>query len=174
MRSLAQKILRSRPSRPMVLLAAAGSLCLAGLVLGFEVAPASGQTKATAIPVVNVTLGGSDDRTILLSKGLVQFGKVTFNVRNTGKKKHSFELCVGVTYSATANSCIGTATKILEHGQTAKLTLTLSQGIHEFLRTVPSDAKAGIRAASTPSRSRRRRPSTRALPRPARTRSPRR
>jgi hypothetical protein len=149
MRSLAQKNSSRTPkrhSRPLVALAVACSLSLTGLFLAIEVAPAAGQAKATAIPVVKVTLGGSDDHTILVSKGLVGLGKTTFSIKNTGKKKHSFEICFNTTYSTTANSCVaGQTSKVLARGKTAAFTVTLQQGIHEYLSTVKGDAKAGMR-----------------------------
>jgi uncharacterized cupredoxin-like copper-binding protein len=147
MRSLARKYSRTRPRhyrRPILLLSVACWLCLTALLLVSEAAPATGRAIAAA-PVIKVTLGGADDHTILLSKGTIGPGKVTFNVRNTGKKKHSFSVCLGTTYSATANSCIGDGTKKLAHGTSASLTVDLSEGIHEYLSTVPGDAKAGMK-----------------------------
>lgn len=149
MRSLAQKNSLRRPRHPrrsILLLSAACSLCLTGLVFAFAVAPASGQNQATAIPVVKVTIGGKDDKTILVSKGLVGLGQTTFVIKNTGKKKHNFELCYNTTYSTVANSCVaGKSTKVLSHGQSATFTVTLQQGIHEYLSTVKGDAKAGMK-----------------------------
>ena len=149
MRSLAQKNSHTRPRqhlRPTTLVSVACSLFLTALLLVIEAAPAAGHAMAPApVPVVKVTLGGADDHTILLSKGTVAPGKVTFNVRNTGKKKHNFSVCLGTTYSATALSCIGNTTKKLAHGASATLTMDLSEGIHEYLSTVPGDAKRGMK-----------------------------
>jgi hypothetical protein len=124
----------------------AASLCASALLLLVAAAPAGARPAATPIPVVAVTIGGADDHTIMLSKGLIGLTATTFAVRNTGKKPHSFEVCYNTTYSTTATSCIaGKTTKVLKHGQRASFTVTLQQGIHEFLSTVKGDAKRGMK-----------------------------
>jgi uncharacterized cupredoxin-like copper-binding protein len=141
----------ARPRQPrwaVAWLSAAGSLGLAATVLSFAVAPALGQpakTSAESPTVVTVTLGKPSEFRIKLSKGSVPLGKVTFKVSNKGKKSHSFKICTATTYSTAANTCLGAATKVLKPGGTATLNVTLTLGIHEYLSSVPGQAKAGMK-----------------------------
>jgi uncharacterized cupredoxin-like copper-binding protein len=123
------------------------SLCLGALVLGLEVASASGEAKAHMVTgtTVIVSLGKPDDHTIWLSKDQVAKGRVTFKVTNKGKKKHNFQICSAPANSAVANSCVGLDTKVLAPGMSATLTVTLQVGIYEYLSSVPGDAKAGMK-----------------------------
>jgi uncharacterized cupredoxin-like copper-binding protein len=129
-------------------LAAVGLLGLVAALLSFAVAPASGQARARAAAgatVINVTLGKPSELRMKLSSGSVPIGKVTFKVTNRGKKSHAFKVCSGTTLSTVANTCLGTATKLIKPGGSASLTVTLTLGIHEYLSSVVSEAKAGMK-----------------------------
>ena len=58
---------------------------------------------------------------------------------------HSFKVCTKAVTAATANTCLGTATKVLNKGQSATLTVTLAKGTFEFLCTVSGHASNGMK-----------------------------
>ena len=105
-------------------------------------AVATGPEDASTI---KVTLGSPDEYDMVLDKGSVGFGKVTFNVVNKGKRPHSFKICTQTTYSTAAFACVGTATKTLAPGESAVLVADLAQGIHEYLSSVGRDAFKGMK-----------------------------
>jgi hypothetical protein len=128
-----------------VVLSVACSLSLAGLALALEAAPADGQARAT-ITVDKVTIGGADDKTIIVQNGLIGLSATAFKVTNTGRKPHSFVICYETVNAVTATKCIaGKGTKVLKPHASQTFTITLQQGIHEYLSTVPGDAKRGMK-----------------------------
>ena len=117
------------------------------LVFGLAVAvPAMGRTSSaeTTGTSISVTIGKPTEFGFKLSKMTVPAGKVTFKVTNHGVTTHSFKICSKVS-SAKANACLGTATKLLNPGQTQSLIVTLSKGDHEFLSAKPGDASDGMK-----------------------------
>jgi uncharacterized cupredoxin-like copper-binding protein len=101
------------------------------------------------VSVVTVTAGKPSELAFKLSKSsMIPSGTVTFKVTNMGVAFHNFKICAKPLASATdvADACTGKATKILKHGQSATLTVTLSaKGKYEFLCTVTGHAAAGMR-----------------------------
>jgi hypothetical protein len=79
---------------------------------------------------------------------MVTPGTITFNVTNQGVAFHDFRICSAPVASASVvkNSCSGKTTKILHHGDSATLTVTISKtGKYEFLCTVSGHAAAGMK-----------------------------
>jgi len=129
-------------------LAIGSAFCLAAL-LGARAAMAAGHGAKAAPPVILVTLGKPSEFRITLSRVSAVAQKVTFKVRNKGKKPHSFKICSKATKTATANACDGVGTKLLKPGQAAILTVFLAKGAHEYLSSSAKDAKAGMKGAFT-------------------------
>jgi plastocyanin len=96
-----------------------------------------------------VTAGKPSELAFRLSKNsLLPVGTVTFKVTNMGVAYHNFKICtIPVPTAAGAqNSCIGTSTRTLHHGQSQTLTVKFSlAGKYEFLCTVPGHAAAGMK-----------------------------
>jgi uncharacterized cupredoxin-like copper-binding protein len=125
-------------------------------VLGTASAPAA-LKRATAVhhsasskvSVVSVTAGKPSELAFKLSKtSMVPAGTITFKVTNLGVAFHNFKVCtIPVPGAAGAkNVCFGKGTRILHHGQSATLTVTLSlAGKYEFLCTVTGHAAAGMK-----------------------------
>jgi len=135
-------------------------VCVAGGLLvaafGTGSAPAAPKRAASVKPaasrkvtVITVTAGKPSELAFKLSKtSSIPAGTITFNVTDMGVAFHNFKICsVPVTTAASAkNTCNGKATKILHHGDTATLTVTLSKtGKYEFLCTVTGHAAAGMK-----------------------------
>jgi uncharacterized cupredoxin-like copper-binding protein len=106
------------------------------------------QAKQTAAKVttITVTMGKPSEFAFTLSKSSnVAVGAVTFKVTNKGKIGHSFKVCTKAVTTAKANACVGTATKVLNAGQSQTITVTLAKGKFEFLCTVSGHAAGGMK-----------------------------
>jgi len=125
-------------------------------VLGAASAPAAlkrstsvDSTASKKVSILVVTAGKPSELAFKLSKStLVPVGTVTFKVTNMGVAYHNFKICtIPVPTAAGAqNSCIGTSTRTLKHGQSQTLTVKFSlAGKYEFLCTVPGHAAAGMK-----------------------------
>jgi uncharacterized cupredoxin-like copper-binding protein len=121
-------------------------------------APAAHQrttaAQATARPhavptTITVTAGKPSELAFKLSKtSMVKPGIITFNVTNQGVAYHNFRICLKPVSVASlvTNSCVGKTTKLLHHGDTATLTVTiLKAGKYEFLCAVSGHAAAGMK-----------------------------
>jgi cytochrome c6 len=85
---------------------------------------------ATHVVTIKVT---ARDYAFKLSKKTAPAGKVTFVVKNTGKKNHNFKIT-------------NKKTPILKPGKTAKLVVTFKKaGNFAYTSTVPGDAKKGMK-----------------------------
>ena len=99
------------------------------LVWALPAVASSTQVKATA---VTVTAGSPSEFKFKLSKMKVPHGSVTFTVKNGGAVPHDFKIA-------------GKKTKLLNAGQSAKLTVTFSKaGKFKYLCTVPSHETLGM------------------------------
>jgi uncharacterized cupredoxin-like copper-binding protein len=95
---------------------------------------------------VAVTAGKPSELAFKLSKtSEIPAGVVTFNVTNSGKIAHTFEICTTPTTSDTANSCKGKVTPLLQPGKSATISVTLKKGTYEFVCTFPGHASAGMK-----------------------------
>jgi len=136
---------------------AAFGVSLLGLMvwlLSAALGPAAAQVrvhKAPKVTIVSVTAGKPSELAFKLSKfSNLPKGTITFNVTNAGFAFHNFKLCLVpvsvITASATPNACTGKATKLLKHGQSVTLTVTLTKaGTYEFLCTVTGHAASGMK-----------------------------
>jgi uncharacterized cupredoxin-like copper-binding protein len=129
---------------------------IAAVVAGFAPAAHKRTTaaQATARPfavptTITVTAGKPSELAFKLSKtSMVKPGAITFNVTNQGVAFHDFRICSKPVTSASVvtNSCSGKTTKVLHHGDSATLTVTISKsGKYEFLCTVSGHAAAGMK-----------------------------
>ena len=125
-------------------------------VLGTQAAPgalkraaAVNHSASSKVSVISVTAGKPSELAFKLSKtSMVPAGTITFKVTNLGVAFHNFKVCtIPVPGAAGAkNVCFGKGTRILHHGQSATLTVTLSlAGKYEFLCTVTGHAAAGMK-----------------------------
>jgi uncharacterized cupredoxin-like copper-binding protein len=81
----------------------------------------------------SVKVTAKDTFRFVLSRRSAPHGKVTFKVTNKGRLRHDFKIA-------------GKKTKLLKHGQTATLTVTLKKGKkYTYLCTVPGHAAAGMK-----------------------------
>src|SRR6266853_1902133 len=126
-------------------------LCVAAGLLalsGFESAPA-GHAAATPAKVmtITVTAGKPSELAFKLSKFLaLPAGPITFKVTNMGLGFHDFKICTTPVTSLAKNACLGKVTKLLHHGDTATLTVTLTKdGKYLYLCAVPGHAAAGMK-----------------------------
>src|SRR5438270_4108740 len=113
-------------------------LCgVAGLLAlsGFASATA-GHSAATPAKVttVTVTAGKPSELAFKLSKfSALPAGPITFKVTNMGLGGHDFKICTTPVASLAKNACLGKVTKLLKHGDTATLTVTLTKsGKYEY------------------------------------------
>jgi uncharacterized cupredoxin-like copper-binding protein len=101
------------------------------------------------VNVVVVTAGKPSELAFKLSKtSLVPVGTITFKVTNMGVAFHNFKICTIPVPSAAGaqNSCLGTSTRTLKHGQSQTITVKFTlAGKYEFLCTVPGHAAAGMK-----------------------------
>jgi len=96
----------------------------------FALSPFAGASSSTAqATTVKVT---AKEFKFVLSRKSAPHGKVTFKVTNKGALKHDFKIA-------------GKKTKILGHGKSATLTVTLKKGKHPYVCTVDSHAKYGMK-----------------------------
>jgi mono/diheme cytochrome c family protein len=101
--------------------AAAATLLLVSVALG---------AFSAAAVTINVT---ARDNAFALSKKTAPVGKVTFVVKNAGKKNHSFQIA-------------GKKTAVIKPGKTARLVVTFTKaGPFAYTSTVAGDAKAGLK-----------------------------
>jgi uncharacterized cupredoxin-like copper-binding protein len=130
-------------------------VCVAALGLAVFGANALGagqgaNKSAAAMPTAITVLAGKPTELAfkLTKTSSVPLGTVTFKVTNMGIAYHDFKLCIKpVTSPSTAqNACVGKATPILKHGQSATLKVTIAKnGLYEYLCTVPGHAAAGMK-----------------------------
>jgi mono/diheme cytochrome c family protein len=119
-------MLRSR-SRNLFAVVAAGAAAL--LIVSLAVA---GSTAAKV--TINVT---AKDYSFTLSKKNAPAGQVTFSVKNSGKKDHSFQIA-------------GKKTAVIKPGKTAKLVVTFKKaGPFPYVSAVAGDAKKGMKGIFT-------------------------
>ena len=127
-----------------------GLCVVAGLLAlgGFESAPA-GHAAATPAKVTTivVTAGKPSELAFKLSKfSALPAGPITFKVTNMGLGFHDFKICTTPVTSLAKNACLGKVTKLLHHGDTATLTVTLTKhGKYEYLCAVAGHAAAGMK-----------------------------
>jgi uncharacterized cupredoxin-like copper-binding protein len=136
----------------LISLALLGSCGIAamGFVLGFESAPATGQSSRSSVAApttILVTAGKPSENKFTLSKfSGIPAGKIIFKVTNKGKLDHGFAICTAPSSSSKANSCTGKSTKSLAPGRSATLTVTVaSAGKYEYLSKLPGQAAAGAK-----------------------------
>jgi uncharacterized cupredoxin-like copper-binding protein len=100
--------------------------------------------------IVSVTAGKPSEFSFTLSKKSVPRGLTVFKVTNRGALPHSFQICIGLSPKATANSCKGYGTKTIAPGKTVLMkSVVLVKGPHEYLCTIPGHAAAGMKGVIT-------------------------
>jgi uncharacterized cupredoxin-like copper-binding protein len=110
------------------------SVAAALIALGCMAVPAlAAPSHATG---TTVKVAALDTLKFTLSTKTVHAGSVTFVVTNKGQLAHDFKIA-------------GKKTKLLKHGQTVKLTVTLKRGKYPYLCTVPGHAAAGMKGVIT-------------------------
>ena len=102
---------------------------VASAVLLATALPAMSARNSHAVSSINVSAG---DIRFKLSSKTAASGVVTFKVKNVGALKHDFWID-------------GRKTKLLSHGQSNTLRLTLKKGNHPFKCTVAGHAAAGMK-----------------------------
>ena len=128
-----------------------GVACLAVMAVVFTVVgPAAAKVnthQAAKVTVVTVTAGKPSELAFKLSKfSALPAGPITFKVTNMGLGCHNFKICTTPVTSVAKNACVGKVTKLLHHGDTATLTVTLTKnGKYEYLCAVPGHAAAGMK-----------------------------
>jgi uncharacterized cupredoxin-like copper-binding protein len=137
--------------RKRTLTAILGVLSFAVLALLLTVAgPATANVRSpgsTKVTVVTVTAGKPTELGFKLSKfSALPAGTITFKVTNQGLGGHDFKICTTPVTSLAKNACVGKVTKLLKHGDTATLTVTLTKtGKYEYLCAVTGHAAAGMK-----------------------------
>ena len=101
----------------------------AALFLAFSPFAGARNSAATA---TTVKVTAKDTLRFVLSRKSAPHGKTIFKVTNKGVLKHDFAIA-------------GKKTKLLNHNQTATLTVTLKKGKHPYKCTVPGHAAAGMK-----------------------------
>ena len=92
--------------------------------------PRAGEARSSRALDMSVTVTAKD-YSFSLSEKTSAVGKVTFSVKNSGKKDHSFQIA-------------GKKTSVLKPGKSAKLTVSLGKaGSFTYQSTVGDDAKKG-------------------------------
>jgi mono/diheme cytochrome c family protein len=111
------------------LLAGAGALAV---LLALCATSLAGRTESSGAHAVTIKVTARD-YTFKLSKKTAPAGKVTFVVKNAGKKNHNFKIT-------------NKKTPILKPGKSAKLIVTFKKaGNFAYTSTVPGDAKKGMK-----------------------------
>jgi hypothetical protein len=128
-------------------LAVVGGLAVALASIGAGYAVGSGgHASAAKVSIVTVTAGEPNELSFLLSRSSdIPAGLVQFKVTDRGVAFHNFKICTSLAGTALVDSCVGKATKDLRRGQSTTLTVTLKQGMHEFLCTLSGHAAAGMK-----------------------------
>jgi len=106
------------------------AVALAALVAA---APIAARPSAAATTTVTVTM---KEFKFTLSKTRVRHGSVTFKLVNKGKLPHDFAIA-------------GKKSKLIKHGKTGTLTVTLKAGKIAYKCTVPGHAAAGMKGKLT-------------------------
>ena len=91
--------------------------------------------NATAMTPTTVTVTMKEFK-FTLSKTRVRHGSVTFKLVNKGKLPHDFAIA-------------GKKSKLIKHGKTGTLTVTLKAGKIAYKCTVPGHAAAGMKGKLT-------------------------
>jgi uncharacterized cupredoxin-like copper-binding protein len=110
-----------------------------------------GRTTPAASHAVTVNVTALD-YSFKFSKKVAPAGKVTFVVKNAGKKLHNFKInYLVVKVKNTRNvRVIAKKTPILKPGKSAKVVVTFKDGgKFAYTSTVPGDAKKGMKGAFT-------------------------
>ena len=116
------------------LLAGALALAVAAPLLAVSVSLAGGTRSDAAAATITVT---ARDYSFKLSAKTAPVGKVTFAVKNTGKKDHSFSIA-------------GKKTPVLKPGRSANLVVTFTKaGPFTYSSTVAGDAAKGMKGTFT-------------------------
>jgi len=120
------------------------ALIVACLALGSLAVP-SALAKPSLLTTINVTVGKPTEFHFVLSKSTAKRGIIVFKITNVGKISHDFKFCTRRT-SSLATSCTGRSSKMLSHGQSTTLRVTvLLKGSYEYLCTVPGHAAGGMK-----------------------------
>ena len=94
----------------------------------------AGSARHAGVPTITVT---AKDYSFVLSTKTTDVTKVTFSVKNSGKKDHNFQIA-------------GKKTAVVKPGKSAKLTVTMSKaGSYSYSSTVDDDAKKGMKGTFT-------------------------
>ncbi len=119
------------------------------LVMG--VAQATARVGSSHATVIAVTAGKPTELAFTLSRRVgLPIGTVTFRVTNRGKATHQFTVCAYPSSGAFGTACTGKATKPLEPGQSATLTVTFKKGgSYEYLSGLGDQALEGMRGILT-------------------------
>src|SRR6185437_5828182 len=110
-------------------------------------APASIASRARRAPTrVGVVAGRPGEFRFSLSARSVPVGTVVFHVRNRGKLRHDFQVCMIPIRIGALTSCTGKRTPLLGPGESAALAVSFRiPGEYAFICTVPGQAAAGMR-----------------------------
>jgi len=137
---------------PRARLGLAAAVGLAAAIVGSWALPSAARERALRATLVTVTAGKPSEYAFTMSKSALPWpagsssSSVTFKVTNKGALSHRFAVCSTPSASATANSCKGSATKMLAPGQSATLTVTFRQsGTYEYLSCAPGQAAKGMK-----------------------------
>ena len=119
------------------------AVCLGGCALGS--AQALARPVTATVTNVAVTAGKPSEFRFTLSASTVKRGVLVFKVTNHGTVPHAFKICTGRN-KPLADSCPGTATRLISPGQSNTLRLAiLLKGSYEYLCTVPGHAASGMK-----------------------------
>jgi mono/diheme cytochrome c family protein len=86
---------------------------------------------STGATVVKVTVGKPREMAFTLTPSKVSAGTVTFEVSNSGKLPHAFQVCSSPLRGRAA-TCAGPKTAIIAPGKTAMLVAKLAIGKHQY------------------------------------------
>ena len=119
------------------------AMVTAVIVFGVESeAKGAHEPAGTAAPAAHAVAVSETEFKIALPAGKLAPGKVTFDIRNTGKIQHDLVVSgPGVSNAAK--------TPLLNPGQGAKLTVTLAAGSYTLYCSVPGHREAGMSAKLT-------------------------
>ena len=121
------------------------ALIVACVALGSLAVP-SALASSSLLTTITVTAGKPTEFHFVLSKTTAKRGIIVFKIANAGKLSHDFKLCSSRSSSLVANSCTGRSSKMISHGQSTTLRVTvLLKGSYEYLCTVPGHAAGGMK-----------------------------